>query len=47
MVFLVGPAVLGRGMRKLPLWVKAVIIVGFGWGFCLTVGLFKIEDTVA
>jgi Icc-related predicted phosphoesterase len=44
---LFGPAVVGRGMRKLPLPVKALYLLMVAWGFCLPVGLFKIEDTIA
>jgi hypothetical protein len=45
-VFL-GPAVMGRGMRKLPLWVKVEVMLALAWGSCLPVGLFKIEDKIA
>jgi hypothetical protein len=44
---LFGPAVAGRGMRKLPLLVKALLMLAVGWGFCLPVGLFTVEGTLA
>jgi hypothetical protein len=47
MIILFGPAVAGRGMRKLSLPVKSLLMLAVGWGFCLPAGLFKIEDTIA
>jgi hypothetical protein len=46
LVLFAGPAVMGRGMRKLSLATKVVVMLAVGWGFSLPVGLFKIEDSV-
>jgi hypothetical protein len=46
-VVFAGPLVIGRGIRKLPLWTKMVFVGVFAWGTAVPTGFFHIEGKVA
>jgi hypothetical protein len=46
-VVFTSPLVIGRGMRKLPLWTKMAFVDAFAWGTAVPTGFFHIEGKVA
>jgi hypothetical protein len=45
-VVFTSPLVIGRGMRKLPLWTKMTFVDAFAWGTAVPTGFFHIEGKV-